>query len=470
MRPVIVWFRRDLRIRDNPALWNATHSGAPIIPLFIFDQGLIRRLPSDGAVFDFQAKALEDLAGALRGLGGDLILRSGRVLEIHRRLMAEAEPAALYFNRDYEPAGRSRDADVEALYASAGIPVHTFQETSIHGPEEVLTGDGRPYVVFTPYARSWRRLPLPDPLPPPSSLSTPALPSSGVLRAAQIGRKTLISSPAASGGEREAGRRWARFRSGGLSLYAARRDIPGEDGTSRLSPFLRFGCISVREMARECRAQVDSHGAGDGGEKFLDELIWRDFYQAVLSHFPRLTESSYREEFDRMRWRFDEGDFAAWREGRTGFPLVDAGMRQLARTGWMHNRVRMVAASFLTKDLLHDWRLGAAVFEEQLLDIETASNIGGWQWSASAGVDPRPMRIFNPRLQSERFDPEGAYLRRFIPELQRVPALYIHSPSEMPPAVQKEAGCLIGRDYPAPIVDHREAAARFRKAFLSVRG
>lgn len=203
-------------------------------------------------------------------------------------------------------------------------------------------------------------------------------------------------------------------------------------------------------------------------KKFVDELIWREFYQAVLYHFPGLVHSSYREEFDSMPWKFSAKQFDAWKEGRTGYPIVDAGMRQLNQTGWMHNRVRMVVASFLTKDMRHDWRKGAAYFEEKLMDIETASNNGGWQWSASSGVDPKPLRIFNPRLQSERFDPQGTYIRQYVPELRRVPATFIHAPYTMPPLLQKELGCIIGRDYPKPIVDHRSASAEYKRIFASL--
>ena len=471
MRPVIVWIRRDLRTDDHTALVHAARTGAPVVPLFVFDRTLIRNLPSDGAAFDFQAAALRELEGAIAALGGRLIVRHGEVLEVHEELIRETGPAALYYNRDYEPAARERDARVDRLYRSRGVDVSTFKDAVLQEPEEVLTPDGRPYVVFTPFAKTWKRLPAPLPLGKPKRFSSPPLRSDPILGAAELKRAAGIAEPGFTGGASHATKAWRAFLRHRAAAYGNGRDLPGVPGTSRMSPYLRFGCISPRRMVEECTGLAGGLPA-DGRasvEKYVDELIWREFYQAVLWHFPRLLESNYRREFDRMPWSRDEETFAAWREGRTGFPLVDAGMRELNRTGWMHNRVRMVTASFLTKDLMHDWRAGARVFEEKLLDIETASNIGGWQWSASTGVDPRPLRIFNPRLQAERYDPDGAYIRRFVPELERVPARYIHAPHEMPTAVQAEAGCRIGRDYPAPIVDHSAAAAGYKEVFARMK-
>ncbi len=470
MRPILVWLRRDLRVDDNTALVHAAATGAPVVPCFIVDTELIRRLPSDGAVFDFQKEALADLAGSIRTLGGSLVIRQGSVLEVHRRLIGQLTPAALYFARDYEPYALERDARVIKLYEQHDIKVRTFKDHVLHEPTDVLTAAGEPYAVFTPYARTWKTLPPDPPLGPPRPFSTPPVESLQVPGAAELKRVRAIPEPAVRGGEAEARRRWKWFVER-IGAYAADRDRPAVDGTSRMSPYLRFGCISIRRMADDCRrlAAGLSGDEAQGPMKFLDELIWREFYQSVLYHFPRLLSTSYRREFDRLPWRFDQALFDAWRQGRTGFPLVDAGMRELNRTGWMHNRVRMVVASFLTKDLLHDWRLGEKVFEEKLLDIETASNNGGWQWSASTGVDPRPYRIFNPRLQSERFDPEGTYIRRNVPELANVPVRFIHAPHLMPGAVQESCGCLIGHDYPATIVDHASASAAYKQVFASVK-
>ncbi|MDH4069429.1 MAG: DNA photolyase family protein [Ignavibacteria bacterium] len=469
MKPVIVWFRRDLRVDDHPALTHAASSGAPVVPLFIFDSDLIRRIPSDGAAFDFQAECLRDLDKSLRTLGGRLVCRHGSALECHRRLIDELRPAALCFNRDYDPSNAERDAAVMKLWQDRGLEVRTFHDVVVHEPGTVLTGQQKPYVVFTPFANKWKSLARGKPLAKPGPFTSPEISPGSILGAAELGRTVSIPDRFARGGETEALSIWRRFRSRRIETYETDRDFPGTDGTSRLSPYLRFGCISPRRIIDDLEPALAEPATAAGTSRFLDELIWREFYITVLHHFPRLRETNYRQEFDRLLWRFDSQQFEAWKEGRTGFPLVDAGMRQLNRTGWMHNRVRMVVASFLVKDLMHDWKLGEQVFEEKLIDIEKASNNGGWQWAASTGVDPRPLRIFNPELQAKRFDPEGTYIRKFVPELKNVPSRFLYAPQTMPSILQKEIQCVIGRDYPSPIVRHREASERFKSAFLEMK-
>ena len=467
-RPVIVWFRRDLRAEDNAALYHASHSGASIVPLFVVDTGLIASLRSDGAVFDFQAECLRELKTSLRRLGGSLVVRKGNVLDVHKQLIREINPAALYVNRDYEPSAVERDQAVSDLYGSRNIPVHEFKDHVLHEPGEVLNGQGNPYVVFTPYARAWRQLEPMKPFGMPRRFRSPGVAGDPIPDARSLRRIRTIDRPAFKGGESAARRRWDEFRHEGLGGYADHRNDPAVNGTSGMSPYLRFGCISPRTMVWEARQAQSGEGSRAAIATFIDELIWREFFQAVLFHVPRLVDSNYRQAFNRMPWKTSVRMFDAWKTGRTGFPLVDAGMRQLNRTGWMHNRVRMVVASFLTKDLRQDWKRGAHYFEEKLLDIETASNIGGWQWAAGTGVDPKPLRIFNPRRQSERFDPEGIYIRRHVPELQNVPGRFIHAPHEMPAALQKEIGCVIGKDYPAPIVDHANAAQEYKQYYMSI--
>lgn len=471
MRPIIVWFRRDLRTDDHAALYHASREGVPIIPLFIFDTELIRALPSDGVAFNYQVESLAELGIKLESLGGRLITRHGSVMDVHTSLVRETQPSALYFNRDYEPYARERDLSVEELYRKSGIEVRSFKDVVVHEPDEVLTLKGEPYVVFTPFANAWKKASHPLPFGRPKPFMTPPLPVERLYGAKELGKAVTIPNPAVPGGEKEAHRRWSRFLHAGIESYAETRDIPSADGTSRMSVALRFGCISVRRMLDECgKAHAGAPAVHkESITKFVDELIWREFYQAILHHLPGLVHSSYREEFDSMPWKSSTRQFDAWKEGRTGFPIVDAGMRQLNQTGWMHNRVRMIVASFLTKDMRHDWRKGAAYFEEKLMDIETASNNGGWQWSASTGVDPKPLRIFNPQLQSERFDPQGVYIRRFVPELRRVPSRFIHAPHTMPPLLQKELGCSIGKDYPKPILDHRSASAEYKRIFASLK-
>ncbi len=468
-RPVVCWFRRDLRVADNPAFHSAVATGLPVIPLFVVDSDLIAGIPSDGAVFDFQAEALRDLDENLKKLGGRLIVRKGRLLEVFSSIIAEAAPIFCFFNRDYEPSALERDSNAANFLQSKGISVSSFKDVVIHAPDEVLTTGGGTYAVFTPYAAKWKTLSKSTPVGRPARFVTPHLRSDDIPGASSIGRKVEIQSPAVRGGETNAKSRWEQFLGTALAGYGESRDIPSIDGTSMMSPYLRFGCISPVRMYADLLSAALRTGRRDFGDKYLSELIWREFYTAVLYHFPLTAGGNYRREFDSMKWNTDGSVFKAWKEGRTGFPLVDAGIRQLNRTGWMHNRVRMVVASFLTKDLLTDWREGEKYFATKLLDIEKASNVGGWQWSASTGVDPKPLRIFNPTLQAERYDPEGKYIRKWIPELRNVPAKFIFEPWKMGPALQGESGVLIGKDYPAPIVDHREAAASFKRAYYSVK-
>ncbi len=471
MKPIIVWFRRDLRVNDHAALFHASRTGAPIIPLFIFDTPHIARISSDGAFFDLQADCLAALRDGISSLGGSLIVRNGDALAVHEDLIRSVQPAALYVNRDYAPAARDREQAVIALYRAFGIETVTFKDQVLHQPEEILNGSGNPYVVFTPFANAWKKLPLAVPFGKPRPFSTPKLVQGRILSSRDLGRPRLIREPASRGGEGDAKSMWRKFLAERLPEYATGRDVPAQKGTSRMSAYLRFGAISARTLLESLRPTLED-GKNPGlpsASKFVDELIWREFYQSVLYHFPRLAQDSYRGEIDNFPWKRDSRMLHTWKQGRTGFPLVDAGMRELNRTGWMHNRVRMVVASFLTKDLHHHWREGAEYFEEKLLDIETASNAGGWQWSAGAGVDPKPLRIFNPTLQAQRFDPEGKYIRANIPELSKVPNRFIHSPHVMPPALQKEVGCIIGKDYPFPIVDHLVAAADFRASLATLR-
>ncbi len=469
--PVICWFRRDLRVRDNPALYHAASAGLPVIPLFVVDTDLISKIPSDGAVFDFQAECLRDLSENIEALGGRLIVRSGRLLDVFAGIIRQAHPARVYFNLDYEPTAMERDLEATKFFRQHGIEVRSFDDVVIHPPAEIKTADDRPYVVFTPYSVRWQKAEKRKPLGRPSTFTTQNLPSQKIPRGRDLGRKTTITAPAVRGGERIATATWNSFRRSGLARYAEARDLPGSHGTSMMSPYLRFGCISPARIYADIMSPTskDGNAAADSAAKFVSELIWRDFYTSVLYHLPYTAETNYRREFDNMRWNPDEEVFQAWAEGRTGFPLVDAGMRQLNATGWMHNRVRMVVASFLTKDLFVDWRRGEEYFSTKLLDIEKASNVGGWQWSASTGVDPRPLRIFNPTLQSKRFDPDGDYIRKWVPELGKVPAKFIHEPAAMPPATQSETGIVIGKDYPLPIVSHRDASLLFKREYAAAK-
>jgi deoxyribodipyrimidine photo-lyase len=458
----VFWFRNDLRLRDNRGLARLAARVDELVPVFVLDPRLFGSPRTGSPRVRFLLDCLARLADDLARRGCPLVVRRGDPAVEIPRLLAETRAVWLAWNRDSTPLARARDERVRAAAQSAGVRVLDCKDRVIFESDEVRSAAGRPYLVYTPYRNAWRARFARDPQPPERAPRLPAsrvrvrsepIPSAGELGFG--GAATLLPT----GGEAAAWRRLERFLDGGLRDYARRRDLPALDGTSRLSPYLRFGAISPRacvaaalERAREERA------CAAGARKWVDELIWREFYAAILAEHPRVARGAWRAELGRVRWEEDESAFAAWCEGRTGYPIVDAGMRQLATTGWMHNRVRMIAASFLVKDLLIDWRRGEAHFLRLLVDGDPASNNGGWQWAASTGSDAQPwFRIFNPARQGERFDPQGAYVRRFLPELRGAPADHIHRPGEA-----RAPG------YPRPIVDHVQqralALARYREA------
>ena len=493
---IVHWFRRDLRLQDNTALSAAARdSGGAVIPTFVLDDQLLRGADVAPARIQFMLDCLRELDANLRRQGSRLIVLRGNPAAELARLAQMAGAGAVYFNRDYTPAALRRDARVTQALQEAGVRTQSFKDAVIFEPSELLTGNGGPYTVFTPYKRAWlnrlsaggqadaQPLGAPALAPLPDSLATIGLPT--LPGAAELGFHVTQRLPA--GGESEALRRLTHFKdSGALQAYSAQRDFPAIEGTSRLSPYLRFGAVSPRQCfavavstlqrefpARHSFSPAASDCKKEGADAWISELIWREFYAQILYHFPHADRASYRREYERLEWgsgdaALDADRFAAWCDGRTGYPIVDAAMRQLNQTGWMHNRARMIVASFLTKDLLLDWRLGEHYFMQRLVDGDPASNNGGWQWAAGTGTDAQPyFRIFNPRLQSERFDPDGAFIRRWIPELANVPLEYLHAPHTMPPLVQAQAGCIIDQDYPAPIVDHaaqkEESIRRFSR-------
>ncbi|WP_298394732.1 deoxyribodipyrimidine photo-lyase [uncultured Azonexus sp.] len=449
----LVWFRRDLRDHDHAALAAALASGLPVHCAFVFDTDILDRLPSrtDRRV-EFIHGSLRQLDSALRARGGGLIVRHGRAVEEIPRLAREIGARAVFVNRDYEPAAKRRDAEVGRLLGEQGIALHEFKDQAIFERDELLTGAGRPYTVFTPYKNAWlKRLSSADHAPcngsgqfaPAPAATLPTLDDLG-FRPSNLGE--LGIEPGMAG----ARKLWDEFRAGRIQRYGTLRDFPAIKGVSYLSVHLRFGTLSIRELVSVALAeQADS---------WLNELIWRDFYFMILDRFPHAAERAFKPEYDAIRWEDWPAGLAAWQQGRTGYPLVDAAMHQLNHSGWMHNRLRMVVASFLCKDLGIDWRLGERYFAEQLNDFDLSANNGGWQWAASSGCDAQPyFRIFNPVTQSEKFDPEGKFIRRYLPELAKVPNKYIHAPWTMGRLEQEALGVVIGRDYPGPIVDHATA-------------
>ncbi|WP_131112269.1 cryptochrome/photolyase family protein [Sulfuricystis thermophila] len=458
----LVWFRRDLRDFDHAALSAALRSAGKVFCAFVFDTDLLAGLPKTDRRVDFIHRAVLELDAALRAKGGGLIVRHGRAVEEIPRLAAALDVASVHANRDHEPFARRRDAAVAQALAADGRRFADYKDQTIFERDEISTREGKPFSVFTPYARAWRARLTPldlaehDCTPKPGQLAFPgAVPPAPTLQEIGFAPTDLKIPCGMSGGERLCEDFLTR-----IDRYHATRDFPAVKGVSYLSPHLRFGTVSIRRLvalARERSLTPD----GAGAAAWLSELIWREFYQMILWQRPDVVTHCFKREFDALAWDEAPELFAAWAEGRTGYPLVDAAQRQLLQTGWMHNRLRMISASFLTKDLGIDWRLGEAHFARWLLDYELASNNGGWQWAAGTGCDAQPwFRIFNPVTQSQKFDPQGKFIRRYVPELADVPDEFIHAPWKMPtpPAA-----------YPAPIVDHAAARARTLARFGRLR-
>jgi deoxyribodipyrimidine photo-lyase len=445
MRIAVHWFRCDLRLSDNTALHAAISASDAVVPIFIFDPKILTASDVSPNQAAFMIECLRSLEKNIEAAGGKLILRHGPVLDEMRSVLRDTKAQALYYNRDYEPYARERDGAAEELARSLGVEVHSYKDNVLHESNEVLKSDGKPYGVFTPYSRTWRATPKPVVLPAVKFAQPKGLnyPSSVPLPSAQeLGFNCNITLPPA--GERAARDQLRKFTSADLLHYATSRDFPARDATSRLSPHLRLGTLSPRTVFAAAEKAGREHPASiKSTDIFVNELIWRDFYRQILWHYPHVARGCFRPQYDELKWENNEKLFAAWCEGRTGYPLVDAGMRQLNTTGWIHNRVRMVVAMFLTKDLLISWQWGERYFMQRLLDADLASNNGGWQWSAGTGTDAQPwFRIFNPSSQAQKFDPEGHYIRRYVPESDTFA-------------------------YPAPIVDHArqrlKALALFRK-------
>jgi len=460
----LLWLRRDLRLHDHPALRAALEQSDGLIVVFCFDQRLLSGPHASGPRTQFLLECLADLDRSLRERDGRLVVRRGPPERELPALARACGARSVHFSADAGPFARERESRVSEALARSGIETQSHPGLFVVDDlESIRTGAGRPYTVFTPFFRTWlgqrRRgvLDAPRGLPaPPSAIDLGSLP-----RLSELGLEQEVRDPL-PGGERAARAALRSFLSGAVADYEEGRDTLGRNGVSRLSPYLHFGCISPGELEHRL-----PHGAA--AEAFARQLCWRDFYAHVLRHFPANARSEHQSRYrGRIRWSHARRRFEAWCEGATGFPLVDAGMRQLRREGWMHNRARMLVGSFLTKDLGIDWRWGERWFMRLLLDGDEASNNGNWQWIASVGVDPQPAfrRIYNPTRQQARFDPDGAYVRQYLPELRSVPDRYLAEPWRMPPEVQRQAECLIGRDYPEPIVDHalarQQALARYR--------
>ncbi len=466
---VMHWFRRDLRLIDNTGLAAAAAaSDGDVLPVFVIDPALTNGRDVSPARLDFMFGCLRELDAHLRQRGNRLVIRRGDPATVLPHLARETGATRVYFNRDYTPLARRRDARVGAALRNAGIEMSAQRDAYIREPGDVLSGSGTPYTVYTPFKRAWLALPK-DWI---AASQAPKLRPCPELASAPLPDSRPDSAALPPPGERPAVARLRQFaRAGGLEAYADQRDALGAEGTSRLSAHLRFGALSPRQAAQAALDAGDSKCA----QTFLSELIWREFYAHVLYHFPHADQANFNHAYDPLAWGSDDpGEdgrrFEAWKRGETGYPIVDAAMRQLAATGWMHNRARMITASFLTKDLHLDWRLGESFFMRSLIDGDPASNNGGWQWAAGTGTDAQPwFRVFNPTLQGRRFDPDGAYVRRWVPELTEFDAADIHAPWEASPLAQRAADCIIGERYPAPIVDHAIQRTEILRRFSALK-
>lgn len=424
----IFWFRRDLRLDDNAGLFHALTSGKPVIPVFIFDEEILEELPANDARVDFLHRTLSDIQTSLQELGSSLVVKHGQPSEVWPAILA-AYPGvkAVYTNHDYEPYALQRDEEVAEMLASKGISFHTYKDQVVFEKEEILSGKGTPYTVFTPYSKKWKagltkshvadygteahfEAFFKSEVVPVPTLESMGFKATDTIFPHRIPDKEIIK------------------------VYNQKRDFPAQKGVTHVGIHLRFGTLSIRKLVRVALKL---------NETYLNELIWREFYMQILANFPHVVNGPFRPAYAAVPWRHEEGEFEKWKEGKTGYPMVDAGMRQIAATGYMHNRVRMVVASFLCKHLLISWQWGEAYFAEKLLDFELSSNNGGWQWAAGCGTDAAPyFRIFNPESQFKRFDPLGEYVRKWVPEYG-TPA------------------------YPQPMVDHKMARERCLQAFKS---
>jgi deoxyribodipyrimidine photo-lyase len=467
---ILFWFRKDLRLDDNTGLAAAARdAGGEVVPFYASEPAILGRPDIAATRVRFVLDALESLSDAVAAAGSSLALDHGEATETVVRAAKAANADAVYWNDEYEPALVTRDAAVEHALRDAGIGVKRFHDRLLVAPGAVRNGAGDPFVVYTPFRKACERLEIGPPHPLVTRLAPHALRSHRLASLEQLGFAT--DQEPWPGGVRAARARLDRFLGGGLAAYGDSRDFPARPAVSRLSADLKFGTLGVRTVARAALEAAREEPRLRGSvEKYVSELRWRDFYAHVLWHFPHCESGAFRREYDALRWAGDPAHLDAWREGRTGYPIVDAAMRELAATGLMHNRCRMVVASFLTKDLLLDWRLGERHFMNHLVDGDLASNNGGWQWAAGTGTDAQPwFRVFNPVLQGEKFDPEGVYTRRWLPELARVPDRWLHRPWEAPPLALAEAGVTLGETYPHPMVDHAIQRDRALAMFREVR-
>jgi deoxyribodipyrimidine photo-lyase len=474
-RPVIVWIRRDFRFHDNPAIFEAVSRGQPVLLLYVFDTTVEGALVEGGASRVWLERSLDCFGSQAAQRGFGWIIREGSPLDVLKTVFRETTATHLFWNRRYEPAGVKADGEIKEVLELEGVPVTTCRGNLLVEPWQLLNKKERPFQVFTPYWQAFEEL-RPDTSEAPEAY--PAKPWAEPLLSLSPRQLPLCSRLARwpkrlftewQVGESHALEALEKFCTHGLHCYHIKRDFPGAEVTSRLSPYIHFGEISPRRVWNMVLDQTRRNSDQTSiiqADAFLRQLGWRDFAHSLLYHFPYIVEDSFREEFRKVAWRHNSNELKAWQRGHTGIPIVDAGMRQLWQTGWMHNRVRLITASFLVKHLLHQWQEGAAWFWDTLFDADLANNTFGWQWVAGCGIDPAPFfRIFNPVIQGQRFDPEGAYVRHYVPELCLLPNEFIHKPWEAPEEQLRSWNVTLGTTYPYPIVSLTEGRERALKLF-----
>lgn len=465
MKTIIVWFRNDLRLHDHPALAKALTDADAVVPLFVFDPKIYSGKHAGSNRNRFLLECVEDVRRSLKKLGGDMVVRSGATLDELEKTVRETNADAIYYTADYSPYATARDKKLHELFEDKAIEVRSFPgRLIVSSISKVATKAGTPHKVFTPFFKAWQQVGRRDMAKHPKSVRLPSGVRIGQLPAIDMLTDAKYLSPSVQKGGEAAGReRLNEFLDSAIHGYHESNNDMAADATSRLSSYLHFGCLSPLEIESRLPDSQDARA-------WHRQLAWREFYHYILLKNPTNSTQEFQEKYRELKWARNDDLLTAWQRGRTGYPAVDAAMRQLNQEGWMHNRGRLIVGSFLTKDLWLDWREGEAYFMRMLIDGDQANNNGNWQWIASVGVDPAPVyrRLYNPSSQRDKFDPSGAYIRRYIPELKNVPDKYLSEPWTMPDDAQQEAGCIIGKDYPAPIVDHKQARLYALERFRSV--
>jgi len=464
----ILWFRKNLRIFDNRVLkvfLDEINPGDRYLFLYIKNENTFRFFGEKRVLFLNQC--LDDLKNQLKDRAFILHIFKGDSLNVLKQIIQS--DSKVYADRQIEPYCISRDERAADFLRTMNSELITVDDSTLLESGEVLKPDGKPYTVFTPFKKRCELLNEEKHWSEKScDLSKLAFCKEFKTNAVENYKYRTNDEGFIKGGRTEGLRLLKSFERKGIEKYDTLRDFPAENGTSRLSPHLHFGTVSIRECYRAALGKLETADNKDEVRTWINELLWREFYYSISYHFPYIIDGAFKRQYDKIKWSYDEDLFGKWREGKTGYPIVDAGMRQLEKEGWMHNRLRMITAMFLTKDLFIDWKLGEKFFAEHLIDLDFSSNNGGWQWSASTGCDAQPyFRIFNPYLQSAKFDPEGKFIKHYVPELENVPPKYIHNPSLMPDEMQNKLGVIIGRNYPLPVVEHSKAKDRIIKEFKS---